>query len=275
MRDKASGGKNIGISQHEWEIFFKDMPQPAVILDPEHDIIAANNAALKIIGNKEAYVLGKRCFELFHGTNYPPKGCPLETIINTGQAGTIEMEMEAFCGTFLISCTAIYDEAMQLQRIIHVATDITEMNKAKLALQKSEMKYRGIFENAVEGIFLSTPEGRFESVNPAMAKMCGFSSPEEMIAAVTDIRNQLYVIPEERDEYERIMDTYGFVEKFEHQIYRKDGTKIWISTNSQAVKDGNGNIGFYEGTNENITERKTFEEELKKSEAMLQGILRI
>ena len=57
MRDKASGGKNIGISQHEWEIFFKDMPQPAVILDPEHDIIAANNAALKIIGNKEAYVL--------------------------------------------------------------------------------------------------------------------------------------------------------------------------------------------------------------------------
>jgi len=274
MRDKASGGKNIGISQHEWEIFFKDMPQPAVILDPEHDIIAANNAALKIIGNKEAYVLGKRCFELFHGTNYPPKGCPLETIINTGQAGTIEMEMEAFCGTFLISCTPIYDEAMQLQRIIHVATDITEMNKAKLALQKSEMKYRGIFENAVEGIFLSTPEGRFESVNPAMAKMCGFSSPEEMIAAVTDIRNQLYVIPEERDEYERIMDTYGFVEKFEHQIYRKDGTKIWISTSSQAVKDGNGNITFYEGTNENITERKTFEEELKKSEAMLQGILR-
>ena len=70
------------------------------------------------------------------------------------------------------------------------------------------------------------------------------------------------------------MDTYGFVEKFEHQIYRKDGTKIWISTNSQAVKDGNGNIGFYEGTNENITARKTFEEELKKSEAMLQGILR-
>ncbi len=137
------------------------------------------------------------------------------------------------------------------------------------------MKYRGIFENAVEGIFPSTPEGRFESVNPAMAKMCGFSSPEEMIAAVTDIRNQLYVIPEERDEYERIMDTYGFVEKFEHQIYRKDGTKIWISTSSQAVKDGNGNITFYEGTNENITERKTFEEELKKSEAMLQGILRI
>jgi len=276
MKDKRLGEKieNTGISQNEWESFFNGMPQSVIILDPKRVIIAANKATLKATGKTEEDVLGRKCFELFHGTDHSPNGCPLETIINTGQAGTIVTEMETVQGTFLVSCTPLYDESMQLQRIIHIATDITQMKKAEKALQDSEMKYRSIFENAVEGIFQSTPEGRFKSVNPAMARMCGFASPEEMISSVTDIRNQHYVTPEERDEYRRILDTYGFVENFEHQIYRKDGTKIWVSTNSRAVKDKNGNIKFYEGTHENITKRKAIEEELKKSEAMLKVILR-
>lgn len=266
--------ENIGISQNEWEIFFNGMPQSAIILDSKRVIIAANKATLEAIGKTEEDVLGGKCFELFHGTDHYPNGCPVEKIINAGKTGTIEMEMETVRGTFLVSCTPVYDESMQLQRIIHIATDITDMKKTEKALQDSEMKYRSIFENAVEGIFQSTPEGRFKSVNPAMARMCGFASPEEMILTVTDIRNQHYVTPEERDEYRRIIDTYGFVENFEHQIYRKDGAKIWVSTNSRAVKDENGNITLYEGTHENITKRKTIGEELKKSEAMLKGILR-
>ena len=142
------------------------------------------------------------------------------------------------------------------------------------ALEKSEEKYRSIFENATEGIFQSTPEGRFVNVNPAFARMCGFSSPDEMVASIHDISTQHYANPEERRALLEIIERDGKTENFVHQIFRKDGEKIWVSTNARAVKNEKGAIIYYEGTQENITKHKQAEEELSKNEATLQGIFR-
>jgi PAS domain S-box-containing protein len=124
------------------------------------------------------------------------------------------------------------------------------------ALRQSEEKYRSIFENTIEGIFQTTPEGRFITVNPALARIHGYASPEEMIAAVADIARQLYVEPQRRAEFIRLLQEKEVVSEFESQVYRKDGSIIWISENARAIRDPNGRLVGYEGTVIDVTERK-------------------
>ena len=150
--------------------------------------------------------------------------------------------------------------------VVFTALDITEKKKAQDELWRSEEKYRALFENAVMGIFQSTPEGRFITVNPATATMCGYSSPEEMVAAITDIATQHYVDPAERDLFIREIEGKGFVRNFEHRTYRKDGSVFWVSVNAREVRDGRGRITHYEGTHEDVQWRKESEEALRASE---------
>ncbi|MCX6901516.1 MAG: PAS domain S-box protein [Verrucomicrobia bacterium] len=144
---------------------------------------------------------------------------------------------------------------------------ITHRKQAELALREAEQKYRGIFENAVEGIYQSTPDGRLLSANPAMAAIHGYASPEEFIADMHDIANQLYVDPNQREEFKRLMEERGEVTGSETHVRRKDGRLIWISANVRAVRDASGKILRYEGTVEDITEHKQAKDALRESEA--------
>lgn len=146
-----------------------------------------------------------------------------------------------------------------------IVEDITGRKQAEALLKQSEEKYRLIFENVVEGIFQTEPEGLFISVNPAMARIHGFGSPEEMMRYVTNIGEQLYVDPEDRKRYRADLQERGAVRDFEARVYRKDGSIIWTSVNSKAVRGPSGNILRFEGTAEDITDRKKYEEELKRS----------
>src|SRR5229473_1651647 len=107
-------------------------------------------------------------------------------------------------------------------------------------VQKAEENYRSIFDHAVEGIFQATPEGRFLTVNPAMARILGYDSPEEAIRDVTDITHQIYVHPEDRTESARREQAEGVLKGFEFEAYRKEGQKIWLSLNRHSVRDENG-----------------------------------
>jgi len=133
--------------------------------------------------------------------------------------------------------------------------------RATEALRQAEEKYRSIVENAVEGIFQTTPDGGYVSVNPALARMYGYETPEELMASVSDIGRQVYVDPTRREEFKRLMGAHGVVRDFEYQVYRRDGKKIWLSENARAVCDVSGKILYYEGTVEDITEGKRAETE--------------
>ena len=113
-----------------------------------------------------------------------------------------------------------------------------------------------MFENATEGIFRTTPEGRLLAANPALARMLGYASAEEIVAAVTDVGRQLYVNPEQRAAFKQTLESTGVVRNFEEENYRKDGTKIWVSLNAHVVRDSKGAVVCYEGTNQDITARK-------------------
>jgi PAS domain S-box-containing protein len=133
----------------------------------------------------------------------------------------------------------------------------------KLAALSSPELYRDMFEHAIWGIFQTTPDGHYLAANPALARIYGYASPGEMLSDLTDIGGQLYVDPKRRDEFVRLMQETGRVSGFESQVYRRDGEMIWISESCREVRTANGALLYYEGTVEDISERKKAERELQ------------
>lgn len=147
-----------------------------------------------------------------------------------------------------------------------------ERTQSKTALQRAEEKFRSIFENSVEGIFQTTPDGHYISANPSLVRIYGYDSPKEMMAKMTDIQHQLYVDPNRRNDFIRIMQEKGLVTDFESQIFRKDKSVIWISENARAVRDARGHILYFEGMVEDITARKRAEDEVRFSEKRFRSV---
>jgi PAS domain S-box-containing protein len=138
------------------------------------------------------------------------------------------------------------------------------------ALRRAEQKYRSIFEHCLEGIFQTTPDGQYLSANPALARMYGYESVDELIADLTDITRQLYVQAGRRAEFIQLVREQGKVIDFESQIYRRDGSVIWISENARVVRDEvSGEVLYYEGMVQDISRRKAAEEERDQANARL------
>jgi PAS domain S-box-containing protein len=127
---------------------------------------------------------------------------------------------------------------------------------------ETERRYRGIFDHAIWGIFQTTADGRYLTANPALARIYGYDTPEELLAALTDISRQLYVDPLRRDEFTSLMQQNGRLSGFESQVYRRDGAVIWISESCREVRNDSGALLYYEGTVEEISARKHTEQEL-------------
>lgn len=143
----------------------------------------------------------------------------------------------------------------------------------KEALEQMEAKYYSIFENAISGIFQTTPEGCYLSANPALARIYGYNSTDEMMLALTDIGHQLYVEAQRRSDFISALQEHDIVSDFESQIYRRDGTIIWIAENARAVRNQDGELLYYEGFVEDITQRKEAESGLRESEERLRLVI--
>ncbi|MEG4404796.1 adenylate/guanylate cyclase domain-containing protein [Microcoleus sp. MON2_D5] len=154
---------------------------------------------------------------------------------------------------------------------------LIQRKQAEELLRIAQEKYHSIVENAMEGIFQSTPSGGYLSANPALAKLYGYESPEELMSDIKNIAQQLYVDQERRLEFVAAMDADNAVLGFESMVCRKDGRRIWVSENVRAVRDAKGELIYYEGTVSDITERKLAQEALKvqqeQSEKLLLNIL--
>lgn len=216
----------------------------------------------EFLGRRMQDVLPPDAAKLFDGA--------IKAVRRLHQPVTIEYQLpikDSLCS--FEACVAMLDK----EELLVVTRDITEARHNEEALREAEAKYRSIFENAIEGIFQSTPEGTYLTVNPALAKTYGYASPEELQGRVNDIQHQLYVEPGRREEFQQLIERDGEVANFESQIRRKDGSVIWISENARVVCDDSGELCSYEGTTIDITARKEAEEALRRSETRLRDII--
>ncbi|HOP86288.1 MAG TPA: PAS domain S-box protein [Syntrophorhabdaceae bacterium] len=161
----------------------------------------------------------------------------------------------------------VRERTMELEKEIALVTEVTEK------LRESEEKYRTIFENAIVGIFQTTPEGRLITVNPTCARIFGYESPEEMIASVYPISEQLYKDSKDREQWRKHIEQEGMVRDIEVQGKRKNGAPFWFRLNARTITDDKGRIILFEGMVEDITEQKKIEQTLQAEQSLSNSIL--
>ncbi len=266
LQDRAEETKRE--SERKLAQFLDGMPIGVAVIDAMGRPYFANQKAQELMG-KGVVSSGtvEQLSEVYQnyiaGTNqlYPTEKLPLVQALR-GERSTVD-DIEIHLENKIIPIeswgTPIYDESGNIAYALVAFADITERKRAQQELKQAEEKYRRIYENALEGIFQSTPEGRYLSANPALAQIYGYDSPEELIETIVNIEYQLYVDADRRNDFIRLMEEEGGVSGFEFEVYRKDGSIIWINQNARAVYDDNGVLLYYQGFSEDITERKRAE----------------
>lgn len=137
----------------------------------------------------------------------------------------------------------------------------------------AEGSYRKLFEGSVDGIYVTTPAGTLLKANPALARMMGYETPEDLIRGISDITHNIYVNPTARTEYQRLMRRDGIVREFEYQVRTREGAILWLSDSATAVRKENGEIVRYEGTLRDITDQKHAEDVIAEGQQLLQQVI--
>ena len=137
----------------------------------------------------------------------------------------------------------------------------------------AEESYRKLFEGSVDGIYVTTPAGALLNANPALARMMGYDSPEELIRSVSDIAHTVYVHPAAREQYQFLMQRDGMVREFEYQVRQREGMILWLSDSATVVRDETGAVVRYEGTLRDITDQKRAEDAIAEGRRLLQQVI--
>ncbi len=217
------------------------------------------------------------CFKQLHPEDRQRVQAELDRSRFTGAPFRCEYRLRSRDGRalwFRDEARVVFDGGGRPAFLQGIMVDITERKQAEEAQREAEGKYQRIFENAVEGIYQTTPAGRYLTANPALARLHGYGSPAELMASVTDLNTGLFVDPNRRADFMRLMEEQGVVTGFESEVRHRSGGTIWVSECARAVRDEQGKLLYYEGTVEDITERKRAEEALRKSEENYRVVVR-
>lgn len=269
------GGASVDVTEiqrtserlREYEKVVEGVEEMIAVIDRDFCYRVANRAFLRQRGKEREEVVGHYVWEVLKPDVFAEMVKPRLERCFAGEVVRFELEYEypdRGWRNLLITYYPVAGPA-GVECVACIFQDTTETKRAQEALADAERKYREMFENAQEGIFQSTPEGRYLAANPALAQMHGFDSPEELMRERTDI-SRAYADPKRREEFKRLMELHGVVRGFEFQLARKDGNQIWASVNARVVRDQQGRTMYYEGTGLDITERKRAQGQLRASE---------
>lgn len=231
--------------------------------DSKGKIVFLNKSWQKVTGRKIELSVEKSLFDLVHPSYVDDLEISFEQLLNKEtkniRAFTKLRTLDGKFRAVEISLAILSKNNDESYKIVGSMTDVEERRQTEQALVEAEKKYRNIVQHASAGIYQATKEGQFISVNNAMAKILGYDSPDDILQEITDISKQLYLNPGERDRFIRELDRKDEVMDFENKIVRKDGSEIWVRENTRLVRDDTGKILFFEGTMEDITQRKLAE----------------
>jgi PAS domain S-box-containing protein len=171
IQDRKQAEAKIDRVNREWEGIFQAIGHPAVILDPQFEIIAANIATMLATGLDEKEIIGKPCFEIFHGTQHArqPDCCPLHRLQKSGSVETEEMEMETLGGWHLVSCTPIFDDGGNLEKIIHITTDVTARKQAEQRYVRQQEELEAVIRTRTQELSEKITES--EQLNLALSNL--------------------------------------------------------------------------------------------------------
>jgi len=245
-----------------------------VILDVNHRIQMCNSAFEKLFQYRKNEILGAELDLLLTSDELHSEALRFSERAAAGEVVRATSRRRRRDGSFVdvqITCVPLLQDGKSIG-CYGIYQDITERCVAERAQREAEKRLSLLFENAVEGIFQTTVDGQLLSVNPALARMCGYSSPAEMLATIHDIGKDFYADPQTRLEFQRAMEEHGAVEAFEYQLRKNNGALIWISENARVIRDADGSVTAYEGTMEDITERKRSELERQITFEIIHGV---
>ncbi len=245
--DSKAAALQLRSSEHRFAEFMKHLPGMAFIKDLDGRYVYTNDAWMSLFPADTKFELNTTAEHLFtpkvftelraNDVMVMEQNRAVELIEHFGQPGGVR--------DYLVKKFPIHTEAGETL-LGGIAIDITDRCLA-------ERQFASIFENAVEGIFRTSPDGKYLAANPMLAEIYGYESADELKNNVGDISRQLYVDDARRTDFRRLMDQNNSLTSFESEIYRKDGTRIWISENAWRVCDEQGQLLYYEGTVVDIT----------------------
>jgi len=244
-------------SQRQWVNTFDSILDPILAHDADFRILKANQALLQRLERPLADVLGHVCEEVMPHAQ-PWKGCPY---CDNGH-GMAEAMDPCFGGQAMVS-TSSYAEPRDQKGTIHIVHDTS-------ARQMAEDKYRMLFEQAQEGVFVATLDGDLLDCNDAFVTMLGYSSRDELMAL--DMRSVLQAVPEEREAFRQEIEAHNYVRNFEITVRRKDGTLMAVAQSCFATRDAQGVIERYQGFVLDITEKKRSEDEMRRRNRELNAL---
>ena len=257
--------KLLSESKEEWRQIFESVGHITLILNDQYEIMLANSAACKATMLPAEEMVGKKCYEVFHRSNSAPAVCPLSKMIHSKGIETMEMEVEALNGTFLISCTPVLDDSGKINKIIHMATDITKLKEAESNLRKSEQKFRSTIADLDEGFYSCTLDGVLLDHNRAFNRILGFDISQDLKGITLP---DFWQNPDDRKEYLKELTTKGNITNCLINAKTVNGKKLSIIVNSHIVSGENNSSTRIDGTILDDTERQSLQAQLLQAQKM-------
>jgi PAS domain S-box-containing protein len=255
-------------NEKKYRDLYDFLPIPVYEMDFEANITSANRAIYETFrGTEEDLKEGFKGWQLLSPEEVDKSAKNIQRLLKGEQVKGTEYTLMRLDGSVfpaIVISSIIYSNGKPV-RLRGAIIDITQRKQAEESLRRSEEKYRSLVENSQEGIFQSTAGGSHISVNQSFANILGYDSPEEVLATIADIPHQIYVHPDDRTKILQIIEKEGSVNGYEAEFYRKDGSKTWVSINMHAVRDEEGNLLYYQGINQDITEKKNMETERQQN----------
>jgi len=295
--------EGISRARKDWETIFRAIGHPAIVLDTNNQIIDANDAAIRTTGMALGLLIGRHCYEVFHGPGAvcPPEGCPFEKLKRTGSTETSEMESKALNGFYHISCTPVYDAAGRLEKVIHIAMDVTErrrdqdelkaayeqisaseeelraqyeeLARSEQRIRASEVKFRELAELLPQIVFETDLEFHITYANQYALKATGLTE-KDLEAGRTALR---YIDPSQHD---RIHQNFQKlirgepIDNHEYTAVRNDGTVFPVLIYTAPIFH-DGHPAGIRGIMVDITDRKLAEDALRESEDRYRKLVEI
>jgi two-component system NtrC family sensor kinase len=245
-------------SQRQWMNTFDSIQDLILAHDTDFRILKTNQALLQRLEQAPADVLGHLCEEVLP-QKHAWSGCPY---CERGSGLTEGMDA-CFGGQSVVSTSSYAEQGGQQKGTIHVVHDTT-------ARQVAEEKYRMLFEQAQEGVFVATPDGKLLDCNDAFVTMLGYGSRDELMAL--DMGSVLHGVAEEREAFRKEIEAHNYVRNFEITVRRKDGTLLVVAQSCFATRDSSGQIERYQGFVLDITEKKRSEDEMRRRNRELNAL---